>query len=342
MEKPAVPGPRALHRLHQHRALRLLNRFRQLRSIDLAAGLFPERDFKAALSAAQRLTKSLVAQKMLRRYRSLSGQTYYALGEPGARWLRQNGDESDGDAKASASRVCEKTNPEHALWAAFTTLCCEARGLHALCERELLPKLVVGANWHERRHVLTVADEYGHAKGLVPDALAHDGRSVFWFEIDRSERGSGRLFDLLALVRCCGTPVYLGAGSTPEKLPLRHVVVLCKTERIYRKHLAYLTGVNPATGMPRLRILGGYSALRRVAEGVYDVMADVEHRLADGRVGLRTQLVGRVHLQMLPTWLPGFSYRPGSRQDGWFGDGYLPFMRKPTGWPALPSRSRDA
>jgi hypothetical protein len=119
---------------------------------------------------------------------------------------------------------------------------------------------------------------------------------------------------------------------------LSHVVVLCKTERIYRKHLAYVTGVNPATGTPRLRTLGGQSALRLVAPGVYDVLGDVERRIPDGRVSLQREVVGRVHFQMLPTWLPGFSYRAGSRHDGWLTDGYLPFKNEPRGWEACARR----
>lgn len=327
-----APGPRTAQRLNRLKALRLMNRFRQLRSVDLAAGLFPEREFKAALSAVQRLTKSLVAQRMLLRYRSLSRQTYYGLSEVGARWLRQNGDESDGDASASASRVCEKTNPEHALWSAFITLCCEARGLWAMCEKELMPHLVQGPDFRQRRQMLVVSDERGKPKALMADAVAHDGRNLVWAEIDRSERGSARLSDLLALVRSCGREVHLGSAHTTGALRLRHVLVLCKTERIHRRHLAYVTGVNPKTGAPRLRNLGGQSALRRVAPGVYDVLADVERRLPDGRVALQSEVVGRVHFQMLPTWLPGFSYRPGSRHDGWLTDGYLPFKNEPRGW----------
>jgi hypothetical protein len=199
-----LPGPRTLQVQNRMRALRLVNRFRQLRAIDLAAGLFPEREFKAALSAAQRLTKGLVALKMLLRYRSLSGQTYYALGEAGARWLRQNGNESDSDVKASASRACEKTNPEHDLWAAFVVLACEARGLRAQSEKELMPLLLAGKDLSRRRHVLSVFDERGQVKGLMPDAIADDGKNVVWFEVDRSERGSGRLTDLISLCRSCG------------------------------------------------------------------------------------------------------------------------------------------
>jgi hypothetical protein len=320
--------------MNRRKALQLVTRFRQLRTIDLAAGMFPQREFKAALSAVQRLTKSLVALKMLFRYRSLSGQTYYALGEAGARWLRQNGDECDLDARASASRVCEKTNPEHDLWSAFTVLGCEARGLRAMSEKELIPNLLDGKDFRQRRHVLVVLDERGREKGLLPDAVADDGKSVVWVEIDRSERGSGRLADLVALVKSCGLEVFLGSEHPAKSLRLKHVVIMCKTERIYRRHLAHLTGVVPSTGLPRLRNFGSEPALRRVASGVYDVMRDVERRFPDGRIGVQCELVGRVHFQLLPTWLSSFSYRPGARQDGWFLDGYLPFKNEPKGWGA--------
>lgn len=328
-----LPGPRALQLFNRTWALRLVNRFRQLRAIDLAAGLFPDREFKAALSAAQRLTKSLVAQRMLHRYRSLSGQTYYGLGEAGARWLRQNGNEADGDASASASRVSEKVNPEHDLWAAFIVLSCEARGLWARTEKELLPTLFEKKNdFHNRRQVLVVSDERDALKGLLPDAVAQTSKGVIWFEVDRSERGSGRLADLLMLMKCFRTPLFLGSEQRHEGLPLMQVVVLCKTERILRRHASYLTGVNPKTRKLRLHLNGGEPALRQVAPGAFDVMKDVEKRHADRRVALAPKVVGRVHFLLLPTWLSGFSYRPGARQDGWFNDGYLPFKNEPIGW----------
>lgn len=328
-----LPGPRALQLQHRVRALRLMNRFRQLRAIDLAAGLFPEREFKAALSAAQRLIKGLVAHRMLLRYRSLSGQTYYALGEAGARWLRQHGDASDADALASASRASDKTNPEHDLWSAFAVLACEYRGLRAQTEKEFLPSLFVGRDLRKRRHALAVLDERGQEKGLVPDAIADDGRrNAVWIEIDRSERGAGRLADLVALVSRCGADVYLGSSHPLGTLPLRHIVVLCKTERILRRHISHLTGRNAANGLPRVRTLGGEPALQLVGPGVYAVMRDVETKLSDGRTALERKAEGRVHFQLLPTWLPSFSYRPGSRHDGWFCDGYLPFKNLPVGW----------
>ncbi|MEJ1936879.1 hypothetical protein WDZ92_42340, partial [Nostoc sp. NIES-2111] len=265
-----LPGPRTRPMLNWLRALRLVNRFRQLRAIDLVAGLFPGREFKAGLSAAQRLTKSLVALRMLHRYRSLSGQTYYALGEAGARWLRQNGSEDDGDASASASRVCEKTNPEHDLWAAFIVLACEARGLWARAEKELLPTLFDTGDLRQRKQVLVVSDERGQPKGLLPDAIAVNARGAIWFEVDRSERGSGRLADLRALMKSFGTRLYLGSEQRHNSLPLRQVVVLCKTERILRRHVAHLTGRHPTTGEPRLRLIGGEPALRQVVPGVFN------------------------------------------------------------------------
>lgn len=337
MQRVRPPGPRTLQRQNRLRALQLVNRFRQLRSLDLAAGLFPEREYKAALSAVQRITKALVARKMLRRYRSLSGQTYYALGEPGARTLRESGDDSDERASASASRVCEKTNPEHDLWAAFAVLCSEARGMKAINEKELIPHLVDKQNPHKRRKLLTIRDGRGQCKGLMPDALAYSGNTLVWYEIDRSERGSVRLADLLALICSCGVQLSLGSDEHPSVLTLTHIIVMCKTERIYRKHVAYVTGANPKTGVPRLCVLGGQPALNQVAPGVYEVMRDVEQRHGDGRVSLQSKTVGKVHFQMLPVWLPGFSYRPGSRHDGWFADGYLPFKNAPRGWPALSS-----
>ena len=48
------------------RALLLANKFRVIRTIDIAAFCFPERPFKAALTAAQRAVRGLVKSQLLR------------------------------------------------------------------------------------------------------------------------------------------------------------------------------------------------------------------------------------------------------------------------------------
>ena len=59
------------------RALLLANRFRVIRTIDVAVACFAERPFKAALTAAQRAMRGMVKGKLLKRYRTDRFQTVY-------------------------------------------------------------------------------------------------------------------------------------------------------------------------------------------------------------------------------------------------------------------------
>ena len=122
-------------------ALTLANRFRVIRTVDIAAYCFPERGYKASLTAAQRAMRSMVKGELLRRYRTDRFQTVYGLTQRGVEWLAEHGIQ----ASASVRRVSDMSNPEHRLWAQFFTLCCEARGLGAMTEQELLKHLNQGA-----------------------------------------------------------------------------------------------------------------------------------------------------------------------------------------------------
>src|ERR1035437_10033495 len=52
------------------RALLTANRFRVIRTLDVSVVCFAERDFKAALTAAQRAVRGMVKADLLRRYRT--------------------------------------------------------------------------------------------------------------------------------------------------------------------------------------------------------------------------------------------------------------------------------
>lgn len=331
----AKTTPRAAQKEIRLAALRIVNRFRQARTIDIAAGLFPDRTYKAALSAAQRSIGKLVRDKMLTRYRSLSGHTYYGLDKRGADLLQANAEHqiADGTAQASASRACEKTNPEHALWSAFAVLCSEARGLTALTEREFMPRFLLKSREGTRTFPVTYATPEGRTKGLMPDAIAFemDGPAAFWFEIDRSARGGDRLDDLVGLVKKLGAEVSMGNGSLKR---LRKVIILCKTPGILRRNRTHLTGDYVVAGerQKRIRIAGSSRpAIEEVANNVFNVFAELPVTYGDGRVAKVAQAIGQVHLQLLPTHLPGYSYRDGAAK-GWFDDGSLPFRDD---WPTL-------
>ncbi len=59
------------------RSLLIANRFRVIRTLDIAACCFPERGFKAALTAAQRAVRGLVKAGLLNRYRTDRFMTVY-------------------------------------------------------------------------------------------------------------------------------------------------------------------------------------------------------------------------------------------------------------------------
>lgn len=314
--------PRQRAAQHRLMVLHLANRFRQLRAIDVAAGLFAARNFKAALSAAQRTMGGLVRDRMLTRYRSLSGQTYYGLAARGASLLRESSVALE--AEPSASRACEKTNPEHSLWSAFAVLCCEARGLRAMTETELRQRLATPDD--PRPFPLSYSPDGRSRKGLMPDAIALEAGGVVWFEIDRSARGSARLDDLIGLVSRMGSAVRVGGQV---RLALRRIVVWCKTPGILRRGRTHLTGAVPRGGetAPRLHVgIEKSPALRRLGDEVYEVLRDVDVKLPDGREQRRTVVAGVLHLQLLPTHLSSYSYRDGPAR-GWFDDAALPYRR---------------
>ena len=83
------------------RALLLANKFRVVRTLDIAACCFPERPYSAALFAAQRAVRGLVKADLLRRYKTDRHQTVYGLTQRGVDWLGEHGY----DASSSVRRV---------------------------------------------------------------------------------------------------------------------------------------------------------------------------------------------------------------------------------------------
>ncbi|CAZ87338.1 conserved hypothetical protein [Thiomonas arsenitoxydans] len=310
------------------RSLRLANRFRVIRTIDVAAACFPERPFKASLTAAQRAVRGMVKRGLLRRYRTDRFQTVYGLTQPGVDWLGDHGH----DAASSVRRVSDMTNPEHRLWAQFLVVCSWARGLRAVTESELLHDLNANAKAGTRNGSSKAVQGYitvsVHRRGasvrkhLRPDAVAFDveGRGVTWFEVDRSKRGSDRAADLAALVGAIG-------NKTADGRVLRRVVVMCKTERIERDALRIVEQL--AAACNQLVLTEGRRHIRRQSDGVYEVMAAIPVKRQDGRTALIDEQVGHVIVQMLPIWLPKVRIDASNRwsTDGWFSDNCLPYRR---------------
>jgi hypothetical protein len=310
--------PQALQQIVWLRALETVNRFRVVRAIDIALSCFPERTFKASLTAAQRAMRGLAKAKLVRRYRTDRFQHVYGLTVAGARWLHDHGV----DAAASVRRVADMSNPEHALWMNFIVLACEARGLQAKTESEALRKL------NEERDAKAAAKQgfvtvevRGKERTLRPDAIAYEPDGLTWFEIDRSKRGADREAALSALFGRVGVPL-------ENNLNLRRIVLFARTDRILLRAQALLRA--------RVRESGGQqltsSAERRfseIEEGLFEVWAMV---WTPARQRYVDQCVGHVILQLLPTWLPKARLDSSNRQplSGWLHENYLPYRRLAT------------
>ena len=330
------------------RSLLLANKFRVIRTIDIAAYCCPERPFKAALTAAQRAVRGLVKLQLLRRYRTDRFQTVYGLTQRGVDWLMEHGH----DAASSIRRVSDMTNPEHRLWSQFLVICAWSRNLDAFTEAELMQRLNTAATPGAKTAARTIQGyitvDVHRAKGTVrkhlrPDAVAYEDRGggVAWFEVDRSKRGSDRQADLTALISAIGS-------KTADGKVLRRVVVMCKTERIERDAVRIVENV-AATWNEHV-LIEGRRHIKRYDDGIYEVLSAVPVKRSDGRTALRNELVGHVIVQMLPTWLPKVRIDASNvwSMDGWFNDNFLPYKRpanigrwaEPTS-PLLPSHEED-
>jgi hypothetical protein len=305
------------------RTLLMANRFRVMRTIDVALSCFAERlSFKASLTAAQRAVRGMVKANLLRRYRTDRFQTVYGLTQKGVDWLDEHGH----DASSSVRRVSDMTNPEHRLWAQFWVLACEARGLKAMTEQELLHSLNknVPAGQPAIQGLLTtstVLRKNTTTLQLRPDAVAQesDGTTT-WLEVDRSKRGSDREAALAALASAVGR--VLKDGTT-----LRRVIVFCKTERIRKRAVAVLESLAHANNSRVLTT--GRRHFRELESGTYAVWAAPEKKLCDGRTQLVDTLMGYVIIQLLPIWLPKVRVDARNQHSiaGWFGENYLPYRR---------------
>lgn len=307
------------------RTLLLANRFRVIRTIDVAVSCFAERPFKAALTAAQRAMRGIVKAKLLKRYRTDRFQTVYGLTQKGVDWLDARGRE----AASSVRRVSDMSNPEHRLWAQFIVLAAEARGLSALTEQELLQELNRGKVGPPMVQGLLKVSVTSGGSGtwmhLRPDAVCReqivggDQVDTTWFEVDRSRRGSNREAALGALA------MRMGAKLT-DGTRLRTLVVFARTERIEQRALSVVR--NMAKSQGQLVLIEGRRHFTEVEPGVFAVKAFAEKK--GGSRGQKSDtVVGHIIVQMLPTWLPKARVERDSTIElpGWFGENYLPHRR---------------
>lgn len=304
------------------RALLTANRFRVIRTVDVAVAIFAERaGYKASLTAAQRAMRGLIKANLLRRFRSDRFQTFYGISQAGVDWLSEAGF----DAASSVRRASDMSNPEHRLWAQFLVLASEARGLRAMTEQELLQHLNKDKKPGDTlvQGLLPVTWTRGKkrvSQQLRPDAVAIEPDGTTWLEVDRSKRGPDRFSALGALVGA------VGRNLTDGNI-LRRVVVFCKTERIRKGALAVLDGLAKANNSEVLTTNRRH--FREVEPGMFEVWTARESKLEDGRIKLVDTLAGHVIIQLLPIWLP--RVRIDSKNmfsmDGWFHENFLPYRR---------------
>jgi hypothetical protein len=318
------------------RALLTANRFRVIRTIDIAVCCFAERPYKAALTAAQRAVRGMVKAGLLKRYRTDRFQTVYGLTQRGVHWLEDAGHE----ASSSVRRVSDMTNPEHRLWAQFWVLACESRGMYAMTEQELLQHLNKGKKAEQPlvQGLLTIRNTHRGkttTSQLRPDAVATDSRDsagTVWLEVDRSKRGSDREASLGALVSSVGN--MLGNGTY-----LRRVVIFCKTDRIQKRALSIIQSLASANNA--LLLGSGRRHYREIEPGIFAVWTAKESKLSGGLTRLVDTLVGYINVQMLPIWLPKVRIDKTNRHSlaGWLDENYLPYQTAPTetNWPKTTS-----
>jgi hypothetical protein len=294
------------------RALSIINRFRVVTTMDIAAGVFPERSLNAALTAAQRTMYKLAKANLVRRYVTDRHQHVYGLTEAGARWLLDH----DIEATSSVRRVAEMSNPEHQLWSSLITLCCEARGLPAMTEGEALRELSGGSG--KRYAEFLTVELHDKPRSLRPDVLAFEEDGATWIEIDRSKRGADREAALVALILRIGSDLTNG-------IALRRVVVLARNPRIMNRALGLVrariseAGDVPMTSLTERRFV-------EVEPGIFDVRALT---FSGERGQFIEQRVGQVIVQLLPTWLPMWrqSGECAESPHGWLDENYLPYRR---------------
>lgn len=321
----SVKARHLLPRQAELEALKTLERFRVIRTIDVAVTCYPERTYKAALTAAQRTVRRLVKRDLIRRYRTDRFQTVYGLTKKGADWL----DEQGVEASSSVRRVSDMTNPEHRLWLQFLVLCAQARGLRALTESELLTELNRGVTDVSKAHqgymtVLVQRPQGSTKRELRPDCVIFEGDSATWVEVDRSKRGAEREASLAALAGAIGRKAADGNA-------VRRVVIFCKTERIEQRALAVLRRL--AGELAQQVLIEGRQHLRETDPGTFDVWTAALKPLPGGRAQLVDMCVGHVIVQRLPTWLPKVRINSSNTHStaGWFSENYLPY-RKRGGW----------
>jgi hypothetical protein len=297
-------------------------------------------------------------------------QTIHAMTERGKRLLESYGF----TGTASIRRAANMVNPKHMMWLNFITLACEARGLQAFTESEIMRSInqgVAQVKDMKIRGVLKVVVEpttdenemvIGGARttvSLLPDAVALEEDGITWFEIDSSRRGPARIARLVALLQKIGKPLYTleTAYSLPlEQSALKRISIhttapgyfvrlknrLMREVRLTERNI--LTESDNNLRVELLPITTDRSAVPGADTVNIDEAAELETytftvwRARDTAQGQEDACMGHVILQRLPTGLPNYKGNDEvkSNPPGWFEQNFLPY-RRPVLMPPWPA-----
>ena len=296
--------------------LRLMDRLRFVRALDVAFHLYAKRTLSAALAATGHLMRRLVRDGLVSTHTSRIGaMRIYGIAQRGVNFLR---DHTGHEAKAHRSLKAIR-NPEHRLWANLVVIAAEARGLVGMTESEVLRyereigERVRGADGEEQvipRKLLTVINRAkpGTRKGLTPDALLlYHGTERVWVEHDNSARSATRASEIRELFRSVGTQFCDGTR-------LARVVVHTRERRFY----THITGILKKMAQERIERASTF-VVPTLTDGVFDIW--YRPSIAEDRPGAPAEdfCCGRVQVAMLPD-IRG-------KREGWYDSDWLPFAQ---------------
>lgn len=354
----ALVHPAILKEQYAVEVLRCLARFRIVRAVDIAVYCFAERAYGHARQAARLALSNLVKERCVLRYVTEGRQTIYAMTERGKRLLESYGFEGTSSIRRAANMV----NPRHTLWLNFIALVCEARGLQAFTESEILRAIndgVLKVKDMKRRGVLLVTAEYKNADGtvdrqrgfkktaLLPDVIALEEDGITWFEIDASRRGPDRMARLMGLIKKVGSPVPILANAyslSDEQTLLRGIsfqvtdpyhFARIRNKLVREVHDTERNILTESANNLRLVLVPNVIDDETGNNTDADPQQELENytfevwRARDSDWGQEDVCVGHVLLQLLPIGLPNYKGddKEKSYPAGWFEQNYLPYRR---------------
>lgn len=166
-------GPTVQH-IYLVSLLRLLYRYKCMRTYTVAFAMFPTRSQSAALAATQRIVSNAHKKNYIKALTWADGRRYYALSPKGAKFLN----ELDPTYCASSTvSSLTKQNKNHRDWGVLIAIASEHRKLPGFSE-----SLIAGDMHHD------ITTYFGH----TPDAITLLNSTAVWHEVEASRRSTTR------------------------------------------------------------------------------------------------------------------------------------------------------